>query len=364
MFKFNELFDLHLEITNNCQASCPMCSRNLNGGPVNPLIQKQDWSLEDFKTIMTEEVLMQIGGYYMCGNFGDPMLNNDALDMIEYSVSVNPELNIRFHTNGSARTIEWWQRLAKVMPKSHNVVFALDGLEDTHSLYRVGTNFNTIIENARAFINAGGHAEWAFIRFKHNQHQVEAAQQMAKDLGFSQFTFKNSSRFLLEPKVQVVDRKNNPLHIIEPATDTPLKFIDKKTINAYKEIVAASTISCQSVHEKQLYIDAYGTVLPCCWTASTPYNHIENNDAMHVKFEMLQQYHDMVYSLGGIEKINGKNNSVKTILESTEFQSVWDAYWTTKKLIVCARTCGVAAINDFGKSKDQHIDMIDLKNHD
>ena len=32
MFKFNQLRDIHLEITNACQASCPMCPRNINSG--------------------------------------------------------------------------------------------------------------------------------------------------------------------------------------------------------------------------------------------------------------------------------------------------------------------------------------------
>ena len=156
MFKFSELKDIHLEITNNCQASCPMCSRNRNGGLANPLIKLNNWSLEDFKTIMTPEVLNQVNGFFFCGNFGDPILNKQLIDMCRYSTEINPNLNIRIHTNGSARTTTWWSSLAKALPKKHTVVFALDGLSDTHSIYRIGTSFENIIENARAFIAAGG----------------------------------------------------------------------------------------------------------------------------------------------------------------------------------------------------------------
>ena len=42
MFSFSDLENIHLEITNRCQASCPMCSRNYHGGLENPLIKNKD----------------------------------------------------------------------------------------------------------------------------------------------------------------------------------------------------------------------------------------------------------------------------------------------------------------------------------
>ena len=58
MFKFSELRQIHLEISNRCQASCPMCSRNYHGGQDNPLIKGKDWTLDEFKQIMSPEVLL------------------------------------------------------------------------------------------------------------------------------------------------------------------------------------------------------------------------------------------------------------------------------------------------------------------
>ena len=37
MFKFDQLEIVQVEITNRCQASCPMCPRNIHGGIENPL---------------------------------------------------------------------------------------------------------------------------------------------------------------------------------------------------------------------------------------------------------------------------------------------------------------------------------------
>jgi MoaA/NifB/PqqE/SkfB family radical SAM enzyme len=355
MFKFNELEEVHLEITNNCQASCPMCQRNRNGGLENPLIRLTDWTLADYKNIMSPQVLNQITGFLFCGNFGDPILNKDLLDMCSYSTQINPNLNIRIHTNGSARTVEWWGELAQVLPKTHNLIFALDGLEDTHSLYRIGTDFNKILKNAQAFIEAGGTAEWCFIRFKHNQDQVEEARKLSKELGFQNFVMKNSSRFLLEPKVDALDKNGQVTHTLEPATDTPLKFIDKRIIDSYKQILNESIIDCQSFSRRQIYIDAFKNVFPCCWIANTPYAYIDNNDASAIRYKILDEYNNLIDYFGGIDKLNATKQSVKSIVDSTAYQTVWNKFWEEKILMTCARQCGRSPNFEFAKSRDQIV---------
>jgi MoaA/NifB/PqqE/SkfB family radical SAM enzyme len=358
MFKFKDLKEVHLEITNNCQASCPMCARNRNGGLENPLIKLTDWTLDEYKIVMHEQLLKQLTGFFFCGNFGDPILNKDLLEMCRYSTQINPNLNIRIHTNGSAKSVGWWKELAAALPKTHTVVFALDGLDDTHNLYRIGTSFDNIIKNAKAFINSGGIAEWCFIKFKHNEHQVNKAGIMAKELGFNKFVIKESSRFLLEPKVDVLDKNGTITHIIEPATETPLKFLDKKAIDSYKQIVAESTIDCQAFNQKEIYIDAFRNVFPCCWLASLPYTYIDDNAAFGVRKEMLDQYYDLVKALGGIDRLNAVTHTIEDIIDSIQYQTVWKTYWGEKKLITCARMCGRAEINDYAKSRDQQQDVM------
>ena len=355
MFRFDQLEDIHLEITNNCQASCPMCSRNVNGGLENPLISVTNWTLNEFKTILSPTVLNQIKRYYFCGNFGDPMMNNDLIEMIEYSVSINPELNIRVHTNGGARNSEWWTRLAKALPKTHLVTFALDGLSDTHHLYRVGTTYENVLRNAKTFIDAGGSAEWVYIKFKHNEHQTESARQIAIDMGFKEFTIKNSSRFMIEPKVNVVDREGKYTHSIEPATDTPMKFIDIKTIESFSDIVKDAVIDCKVKQDKEIYIDAHRNLYPCCHTASIPYmreriNGFHSDKIKEITTTMMDQHLDMINTIG---EVNTTVRSIQDIIDSTEYQTMWDEYWTTKKLLICARTCGTSNKIDFSLPREQ-----------
>ena len=358
MFKFNELHDIHLEITNRCQASCPMCSRNYHGGLENPLIKNKDWTLEEFKTIISHEVLNQVNGLYFCGNFGDPIINDNLIGMVEYAAKINPNINIRIHTNGSARKSSWWSQLAKVMPQRHSVIFAIDGLEDTHTLYRIGTRYETIIENATAFITEGGHAEWCFIKFKHNEHQVEEAQRRAKQFGFSIFTEKNSSRFVGEPKFAVFDKNGDTTHYLEPPSSSELPYITMDQVINYKELLRDSEIECYVQKTKEIYIDAYRKVFPCCFLASAPYNYVKLNDIIApVRKDMLDQYNELVSDLGNTD---ATETPVKEIINSDAWQSVWERYWGSNKLITCAKTCG--KLKEIPKPKDQFINVIGLKN--
>lgn len=354
MFNFSELKQIHLEITNNCQASCPMCSRNIHGGMDNPLLQLNSWTFDDFKQIMTAEVLNQIEGYYFCGNFGDPLLNSDLIKMCAYSKVTAPNTRIAIHTNGSLRNPEWWATLAQALPYNHRVVFAIDGLEDTNHLYRIGTNFWKILENAQAFINAGGKAEWAFIRFKHNEHQVARAKQLAEIYGFKTFTMKDSSRFLMEPKYPVYDKEGNTTHYLEPAGVSEIKFIDKKTIDNYRDVVKQVDIDCQAIALKEIYIDAFKNVFPCCYIAMIPYIPVDaDSEIVPIRKDILDQYNALVTDLGGIDALNATKVSVKDIINSQPYQTVWKKYWDSKGLITCARSCGVT--KEYSKPKDQFV---------
>lgn len=358
MFKFNELKSIHLEITNRCQASCPMCSRNYHGGLENPLIENRDWTLADFKKILTDDLLKQLEGFYFCGNFGDPIINNDLIEMCRYSTTVNPNLYVRIHTNGSARSTEWWQELARSLPSGHNVIFAIDGLEDTHSIYRIGTQYETVIKNAKAFIDAGGSAEWAFIKFKHNEHQVEEAEKRAKALGFSRFTQKDSARFVATDKFEVLDKDGSVQYYLQPPTGSTMNFITSDVIKNYKHIVDSSKIECYVVKTKEIYIDAYRNVMPCCFLASIPYNFISSTDAAkEIKIEIRNQYSDLIKDLGNT---NALQKTVEEIIQSASWQTVWKKYWEEDKLITCARTCGVLKGNNLSKPIDQFKRIVQL----
>jgi len=338
MFKFSELKSIHVELTNNCQASCPMCARNDHGGLPNPNIVINELSLDDFKQIFSTEVLTQIDHLYFCGNYGDPILSKDLLHILEYCTTTNSNLQIDIHTNGSARTLKWWRSLFRVLPKKHCVHFALDGLSDTHHLYRIGTDFDRIIENAKEFITCGGTAEWVFLSFKHNEHQVHEAKKLATALGFNSFSHKATGRFLEKPWFDVYDKDGKVTYKIEPPEEHKITFVKKEVIENYRQHVAQAEIHCGVLKTKEIYIDAHGHIWPCCFIGAVPYTYAALSEITHTYHkETKQEVKDLVSYIGSN---NLRDRSIKEVIDSTQWQEVWNKYWADKKLATCARTCG------------------------
>jgi len=355
MITFESVESVVLEITNKCQASCPMCARNLFGGLENPNLTPDRWSLHDYKKIMSREVLHQIKEIIFCGNFGDCVVNPDFLEMCQYTAEVNPNILIQVHTNGSMKTKEWWKELATVLPKRHVIKFALDGLEDTHSLYRIGTNYNKIIENAKSFIENKGIAEWAMIRFDHNAHQVEEAKELSRLLGFSSFSLKDSNRFA-DGKQKVLDKNNNLLYYIYPYNNTTVESIDKTKINDFFQNISNMTIDCIAQKLKQIYIDSQGDLYPCCFTAGVPYNYLQSDELLYEGLLQAKKEHKKIIErFGGRDKINTKKYSIREILENEKWSIAWTDSWKNNELIVCSKTCGKCDKKLFFSSMEQHV---------
>jgi sulfatase maturation enzyme AslB (radical SAM superfamily) len=211
--------------------------------------------LSVFKQWFEPDFIKQLESLFMCGNLGDPIISKDTLEIYQYLRELNPNIRLAMHTNGSARDTEWWQRLAQLKVK---VTFGIDGLADTHHLYRISTDFNKIIENTRAFISAGGVAKWHMLVFAHNEHQIEQCRTMSKDMGFVDFSIKHTSRFK-QDYLQVIDDMGRPTHRIKP-TQISLDMIPLSEA-AQKEV--KPHIACKAQKYKQLYVSACGNVSPC-----------------------------------------------------------------------------------------------------
>jgi len=340
MLKYEQIKCVHVEISSKCQASCPMCNRNLYGGLKNPKLEIAEWSLEDFQNIFDKELVEQLVQVLFCGHFGDPLINPDFLYMIKYLKDINPNIMINVHTNGSFYKEEWWVEFAKSLPKLHSVHIGIDGLEDTHKLYRIGTDWNKIIKNAKAFIDAGGIATWEFIRFKHNQHQVEECRKLSKMLGFYCFSVKDTSRYVDDQPYKVVDKNENILYHLEPPTDTTVSWVDKDMINNYKNYVKESTIDCMAVRMTQIYIDARKKLYPCGFLGQTEMTMTDYGDSVDpLRRESLNENQE-VFSKFPTLDLN--ETTIKEVINSELWQSVWNEYiYGDKRLLTCVRNCGV-----------------------
>jgi MoaA/NifB/PqqE/SkfB family radical SAM enzyme len=317
MYLLSDIKSVHLEITSKCQAKCPMCARNMQGGKLNPLIELNEITLEQFKEWFPLDFVKQLNHLYMCGNLGDPIVAKDTLEIFKYLRENNNGITLNMHTNGSGRNDKWWKNLAEL---NVSVIFGIDGLGDTHSLYRINTDFNKIIKNAKTFINNGGNARWDMIVFKHNEHQIENCRELSKELGFNEFTVKHTSRFR-NGKLNVLNDEGKTINILYPTNNS--KEMIHKVKNAESEILP--TINCKAVKYNEIYVSADGIVTPCCWT-----NVIYDVPTSDTRYDYL----DTIGYWPSLTK-----QTLTEIFDSGYFASIEKA-WTTCGLKICNKQCG------------------------
>jgi MoaA/NifB/PqqE/SkfB family radical SAM enzyme len=263
---------LHLELSSLCNARCPFCPRNLNGYPYNFGYKETNISLADIKKIFLPQTIESLEQILINGNFGDFVMNPQSVEIIEYFLGHNPGLEIIVSTNGSARDQEFWQRLGAL---GIVVVFAVDGLEDTNHLHRQDTNFQTIMKNAKYFIDAGGHAHWKMLKFEFNQEDRAQLFARAQSLGFNKAWIENTVRDF----GPVYNRQGEKIHFIRlDRADMPNK-IDQEWIDSrdtwYDSVGQKNTgvkqISCWAQKNHSIYLAADGHVYPCCYVGFNPH---------------------------------------------------------------------------------------------
>jgi len=290
LYEFADLRAVHLELTTQCNAACPQCARSDRGGPPNPLLAQShaELSLADIKMMLPPQVLQQLKKVYLCGNYGDPAVARDCLEVLQYFREERPGLKAGLFTNGGVRSPSWWAQLGRIMqPRGKAFVrFAIDGDKDTNALYRQNVVWERLMDNVKAFIGAGGVAEWDFIVFEHNEHIVEKMRELSQELGFVKFNAKRTARFLNRKQggmlehTPVKDAAGNVVRHLKPPRNREWQneavVADvQRAIQSYGSIDAyydQTEVSCKVAQEREVYISAQGLAFPCCWLAGELYN--------------------------------------------------------------------------------------------
>jgi MoaA/NifB/PqqE/SkfB family radical SAM enzyme len=251
---------LHIEASSFCNARCPGCPRNAYGYPLEGFYKEKNLNIDSWKKILSD--FPHVKNILFCGNHGDPMMNPDIAEIVELA-----NVNCSIATNGSIGRTETYKKLARLNTK---ITFGIDGLEDTNHLYRQGVKWNFLMDRIKNFITNGGEAEWQFIVFKHNQHQIKTARQLSIALGFKGFKTVYGGRDNF-PAIQL-DKTIS--HWILPAnsTATPDKNFDVDEYinmryhpyNLKKSSLGAVDVDCEHLRGS-VYVNAEGEYFPCCY---------------------------------------------------------------------------------------------------
>lgn len=304
LYKFETIKKIEIDCTSYCNAFCGACDRNINGGENHPNLKLSHLDLEDWRNFITKENLLYINEIIFNGNFGDFSMHPHFIEMMEILVEVKTDLYLNLHTNGGARNTQFWNDLAVVLQRfaKHDIKWGIDGLEETHDLYRRGIDWTKRIDNLCAFTNAGGNAIWKCIVFDYNKDQLNRISSFAKQCGCIAF--------------QTNRNRSNPLEI-KAYKDFPAQSLtspDLKTFNEkYKRkdifknqvatpktnaVTALGKFSCPYAEEGMIQIDPWGNVWPCCYISGRQvdkrtnfnYNRYSNNNISNNLTAIVEQF--------------------------------------------------------------------------
>lgn len=337
MYTLSQIREVHLELSTNCNAECPLCPRNFYGMPHNDGYPLHNMTLEQISQMFSPEFVKQLNTVLINGNFGDMIMNPHSLDIVSYfreHGATEPEmLRILVTTNGGARDRNFWRRLAEL---DAMVFFSIDGLDDTHGLYRRSTSWHKVIDSAQTFINHGGRAIWKMIKFEHNLHQIDQAERMSQDLGFHKFELIDHGR----DTGPVFDARGNLLYTIgQPKVvefgqlfHKNLPSLDEAKLN-WKQVPEQGKITCQVKHKGSMYVTATGDAYPCCYMGFYPDTYGKTN--LYFKQVNLQ-----------LRQLTRENNILEHGLEHAiawfeQIERSWNQdRFDSGRLFVCDRMCG------------------------
>lgn len=173
---------LMIEPTNECNLRCPLC-------PTGAGTLKRPKGQMSFE--LYQRILADLDGSLcrvMLYNYGEPFLHPRILDMIARARQA--EIHTRVSTNGLAfmRGIDAGDLIASGLDYLR---VSVDGATpETYNVYRVGGQLDRVLEGVRLLQRRKRElgrrrpaVELQFIVMRHNEHEIPAMRQIARELG-------------------------------------------------------------------------------------------------------------------------------------------------------------------------------------
>jgi MoaA/NifB/PqqE/SkfB family radical SAM enzyme len=249
--------DLQIDITTYCNSHCGGCIRNNSGGEA--CVELVHLSPEIFEKINFDDIKV----VYFNGAYGDFTMHPNIFTIFR---SIPKRMVFDASTNGGARKPEWWSQLANQIKRfrTSRITFAIDGV-DTNHLYRRGVDIHKVLSHAQSFIDSGGNARWRYIAFEHNQHEIEKASNLAKDMGFSEFVVGESYVPEIYQKKYSTFNEMTVKRVVAPTKHNWRK--DKARIYRHLEDVDLG-FRCTWRNQGRAQLDAWGNIWQCCYMPS------------------------------------------------------------------------------------------------
>ncbi|MDD5556393.1 MAG: radical SAM protein [bacterium] len=253
---------IKVEPTNNCNLRCPLCPQ------VTGHCQVRGASAPVFGTLPFElytkliddlrDVLFSVLLYGQ----GEPFLSGDIFRMIRYArernIGTMISTNLNISRDGFAEEV--------VQSGLDFIEVSLDGADQTaYETFRVGGDFALVRDNLARIIAARRRlglraplVEWKFIVMRHNEHQIDDARRMAREIGVDYLTF---------TPVANIDPSRKDL--IERWVSTIPRY-RRYDVGAGLDLRAERARKTCSWLYRSASVNCDGSISPCCYYPNFP----------------------------------------------------------------------------------------------
>ncbi len=288
---------IQIEISTKCNAQCPACIRTDSKSLVHTqeiIPKNKEMPLATMTKIFSSQFTQNLQAIEFCGTMDEPLMHSEFLEMIDEIYRLNPKVSIKVHTNAGLRNESYFAELARKLQRageSSCVKFSIDGLADTNSIYRYKVEWDRVYSNLKAFVDAGGRAEWQMLIFPWNQHQVSTARQMAQDIGCIAFKARPdrtmTSAWGLEQILKTRAEEVTPVGRLRSGDPAAMNLIEQRM---------GEPIDCVYKDSRQMiFVSWDAQVWPCCfWTNIRYENQLKKQKLQETVFE---KYGDTFNSL-------------------------------------------------------------------
>lgn len=167
-------------VSNLCQLQCPLCPTGINILDYPPRIMP----LDVFKAILTKVPFISVLELYRSG---EPFLNPDLAAMIRYAHDRKIKVIVSSHFSFSKPDTFFENIVTSGLEKLY---ISLDGAtQESYAHYRIGGKYDLVMSNIEKLIETKNRLRsvkpeiiWQFLVNKFNEHEIEKARNIAKDL--------------------------------------------------------------------------------------------------------------------------------------------------------------------------------------
>lgn len=187
-FLFGKPYFMVLDTTSFCNLECVWCptGQHRNSRPKSIMTkQKARYIINKFSRYLKHVLLF---------NWGEPLLNPEITEIIKaiktYNIGCTLSSNLNVDLNPQKAS-------ALINSGLDCLICSIDGVsQKSYETYRKKGNFEKAFNNLKLLIEIKKNfkikspsIEWQFLVFKHNEHEIEQAKKIAKDINVDKINF-------------------------------------------------------------------------------------------------------------------------------------------------------------------------------